>query len=396
MITLSKRVQTIKPSATLAMAALAGRLRASGKSIVSLATGEPDFDTPPEIKKAAIQAIEAGFTKYTPVEGIVELRQAVIDKIKRDNQLDYTLPQVMICAGGKDALFNLAQALLNPGDEVIIPAPYWVSYPDIVLLSEAVPVIIPATIEQDYKITPQQLEQAITPKTRLFIINSPSNPTGKAYTPNELKALAVVLLKYPDILVATDDIYEAILWSQPHFTNIINVCPELYERCIILNSFSKTYAMTGWRVGYAAGPEKLIEAMTNVQSQSLSNPTSIAQKAAVAALRGDQQPVRDMVMAYQHRHEYLYESLRKLPGIRVSPADGTFYLFLDIHEAIQAKGLPNDVVFVEKLLMEQGLALVPGTAFGAPGCIRLSFAASMETLADAVKRLSGFIVLNNA
>lgn len=391
MITLSKRVQTIKPSATLAMAALAGRLKASGKSIVSLATGEPDFDTPPEIKKAGIQAIEAGFTKYTPVEGIVELRQAVIDKMKRDNQLDYTLPQVMIAAGGKDALFNLAQALLNPGDEVIIPAPYWVSYPDIVLLAEAVPVIIPTTIEQDYKITPEQLEKTITSKTRLFIINSPSNPTGKAYTPTELKALAEVLLKYPDILVATDDIYEAILWSQPHFTNIINVCPELYERAIILNSFSKTYAMTGWRVGYAAGPAKLIEAMTNVQSQSLSNPTSIAQKAAVAALNGSQQPVREMVLAYQKRHEYLYEALKKLPGVRVSPADGTFYLFLDIHEAIAAKGFANDVVFVEKLLMEEGLALVPGTAFGAEGCIRLSFAASQETLADAVGRLKRFL-----
>lgn len=391
MITLSKRVQTIKPSATLAMAALAGRLKASGKSIVSLATGEPDFDTPLEIKKAGIQAIETGFTKYTPVEGIVELRQAVIDKMKRDNQLDYTLPQVMISAGGKDALFNLAQALLNPGDEVIIPAPYWVSYPDIVLLAEAVPVIISTPFEQDYKITPEQLEQAITPKTRLFIINSPSNPTGKAYTHEELRALADVLLKYPDILVATDDIYEAILWSQPHFSNIINVCPELYERAIILNSLSKTYAMTGWRIGYAAGPAKLIEAMTNVQSQSLSNPTSIAQKAAVVALKGSQQPVQDMVKAYQQRHEYLYEALKKLPGIRVSPADGTFYLFLDIHEAIQAKGLKNDAEFVEKLLMEQGLALVPGTAFGAEGCVRLSFAASQETLEDAVKRLTCFL-----
>lgn len=391
-ILLSDRVQTIKPSATLAMAALAGRLKASGKSIVSLATGEPDFDTPNFIKQAGIAAIEAGFTKYTPADGIVELKQAVIDKMKRDNQLDYTLPQVMISAGAKDCLFNLAQALLNKGDEVIIPAPYWVSYPDIVLLAEGVPVIIPSTFDDQYKITPVQLEKAITPKTRLFIINSPSNPSGKAYTPEELKAFADVLLKYPHVLIITDDIYEAILWSQPVFKNIVNVCPALYDRTIVLNSLSKTYAMTGWRIGYAAGPANLIEAMTSIQSQSISNPTSMAQKAGVAALLGDQQPVRDMVVAYQTRHEYLYTELQKLPGVRVCPADGTFYLFLDISEAIKAKGLANDVVFVERLLADVGLALVPGSAFGTEGCVRLSFAASIPTLTDALERLRRFLL----
>lgn len=391
-IILSQRVQKIKPSATLAMAALAGRLKASGKSIVSLAMGEPDFDTPNPVKQAGIDAIEAGFTKYTPADGTVELKQAVINKMKRDNQLDYTLPQVMISAGAKDCLFNLAQALLNPGDEVIIPAPYWVSYPDIVLLAEGVPVIIPSSFETDYKITPEQLEKTITPKTRLFIINSPSNPTGKAYTPEELKAFAEVLLKYPHVLVATDDIYEAILWSQPMFKNILNVCPELYDRTIILNSVSKTYAMTGWRIGYAAGPARLIEAMTSIQSQSISNPTSIAQKAAVAALQGDQTPVRDMVIAYKERHAYLYEAFSQIAGVRACPADGTFYLFLDISQAIKAKGLSNDVEFVEKLLAETGLALVPGSAFGTEGSVRISFAASMETLKDAIERFKKFLL----
>jgi aspartate aminotransferase len=389
-IILSHRVQSIKPSATLAMAALAGRLKAEGKSIVSLATGEPDFDTPDFIKQAGIAAIESGFTKYTPADGIVELKQAVIDKYKRENHLTYTLPQVMISAGAKDCLFNLAQALLNPGDEVIIPAPYWVSYPDITLLAEGIPVIISTSFEANYKITAEQLEKAITPKTRLFIINSPSNPSGKAYTPEELLALAKVLLKYPDVLIATDDIYEAILWSQECFQNILSVCPELYERTIVLNSASKTYAMTGWRIGYALGPVPLIKAMTNIQSQSISNPTSMAQKAAVVALNGSQQPVLDMVQAYQTRHEYLYHEFKNIPGVRVSPADGTFYLFLDIQEIINAKGLVNDIAFTEKLLADVGLALVAGSAFGVEGAVRLSFAASMETLKEAVLRFKKF------
>ncbi len=389
-IMLSHRVQTIKPSATLAMAALAGRLKASGKSIVSLATGEPDFDTPDFIKQAGIAAIEAGFTKYTPADGIVELKQAVIDKFKRDNHLEYTLPQVMISAGAKDCLFNLAQALLNKGDEVIIPAPYWVSYPDIVLLAEGIPVIVPTTFESHYKITPEQLEKAITPKTKLFIINSPSNPSGKSYSADELKGFADVLLKYPHVLIATDDIYEAILWNGEFF-NILNVCPELYERTIVLNSVSKTYAMTGWRIGYAAGPAPLISAMTSIQSQSISNPTSMAQKAAVAALKGDQSCIQTMVIAYKERYEYLYAALKVLPGVRVCPADGTFYLFLDISEAIKTKGLSNDVEFTEKLLADAGLALVPGSAFGIEGAVRLSFAVSLETLADAVQRFKSFL-----
>jgi aspartate aminotransferase len=389
-ITLSRRVQTIKPSPVLSTAALAGQLKAAGKSIVSLAIGEPDFDTPLHIKKAGIEAIEQGFTKYTPTDGIVDLKQAVIDKFKNENQLSYSLAEVTVSVGAKDCLFNLTQALLNPGDEVIIPAPYWVSYPDIVLLAEAVPVTVPGTFDDDYKLTPEKLEKAITPKTRLLIINSPSNPTGKAYSGEELKALGEVLARHPQVFVVSDDIYESILWGK-EFKNILNVCPELRERTIVVNSVSKTYAMTGWRIGYAAGPATLITAMNNIQSQSISSPPSMAQKAALSALRGDKASVQEMVIAYKERHAYLYEALKNLPGVRVSPADGTFYLFLDIQEAIRHKGLSNDIEFAAKLLEEVGLALIPGTAFGAPGHIRLSFAASLATLEEAVNRFTRFL-----
>lgn len=389
-ITLSRRVQTIKPSPVLSTAALAAQLKAAGKSIVSLAIGEPDFDTPLYIKKAGMEAIEQGCTKYTATDGTVELKQAVIDKFKNENQLTYSLPEVMVSVGAKDCLFNLTQALLNPGDEVIIPAPYWVSYPDIVLLAEAVPVTVLGTFFDDYKLTPEKLEKAITPKTRLLILNSPSNPTGKAYSAEELKALGDVLARHPQVFIVSDDIYESILWEK-EFKNVLNVCPELADRTIIVNSVSKTYAMTGWRIGYAAGPAKLIAAMSNIQSQSISSPPSMAQKAALTALRGDKTSVQEMVMAYKERHAYLYEALKNLPGVRVSPADGTFYLFLDIQEAIQNKGLSDDIEFAEKLLEEVGLALIPGTAFGAKGHIRLSFAASLATLKEAVERFIRFL-----
>lgn len=390
-IILSQRVQKIKPSPVLATGALAARLKAAGRSIVSLAIGEPDFDTPEYIKQAGIEAIEKGFTKYTPTDGIVELKQAVIDKFKNENQLDYSLSQVMVSVGAKDCLFNLTQALLNPGDEVIIPAPYWVSYPDIVLLAEGVPVTVPSSFEDDYKLTPEKLEKAITPRTRLLIINSPSNPTGKAYTAAELKALGDVLSRHPRVFIVSDDIYESILWNG-EFKNILNVCPALVGRTVIVNSVSKTYAMTGWRIGYAAGPAKLIEAMTNIQSQSISSPMAMAQKASITALKGDKIAVQEMVMAYKERHAYLYEALKKLPGLRVSPADGTFYLFVNIEKAIRHKGCSNDVEFVEKLLEEEGLALIPGTAFGLEGHVRFSFAVSLVILSDAVERLKKFLV----
>ncbi|PJD93081.1 MAG: aspartate aminotransferase [Legionella sp.] len=388
-ITLAKRVQQIKPSPTLAVAAKATQMRAQGLDIINLGTGEPDFDTPQHIKLAAIQAIESGYTKYTAVDGIPELKEAIKNKFQRDNGLTYTLNQIIVSVGGKQSCYNLCQAFLNPGDEVLIPAPYWVSYPDMVLLAEATPVIISTTPAQRYKITAEQLEQAITPKTRMIFLNSPSNPSGVAYTLEELKALGAVLKKHPQILIATDDMYEHILWSQP-FCNILNACPELYEQTIVLNGVSKAYAMTGWRIGYAAGPAPLINAIKTIQSQSTSNPCSIAQRAAVAALNGSHDSVEEMVAAFHQRHDYVVERLLNIPGIEVIPADGTFYIFPSVQAFIEEKGFANDIEFSERLLQDTGLALVPGSAFGNEGCIRLSFATGVDTLKDALNRLQRF------
>ncbi len=296
-IALTHRVQQVKPSPTLAVAEKATKMRAEGIDVINLGTGEPDFDTPDYIKQAAITAIQAGFTKYTAVDGIPELKQAICDKFKRDNALDYQLNQILVSVGGKQSIYNLCQALIEVGDEVIIPAPYWVSYPDIVLLAGGTPVILPTTPAMRYKINSQQLAAAITPKTKLIFLNSPSNPSGIAYTLEELKALAEVLMQHPQVLIATDDMYEHILWSQP-FANILTACPALYERTIVLNGVSKAYAMTGWRIGYAGGPAPLIAAMKTIQSQSTSNPCAIAQKAAVAALNGGQESVQTMVKAF--------------------------------------------------------------------------------------------------
>jgi len=388
-ITLADRIQQVKPSPTLAVAAKAAQMRAQGLDVIGLGTGEPDFDTPLHIKKAAIAAIEAGFTKYTAVDGIPELKQAIKDKFKRDNGLDYQLNQILVSVGGKQSIYNLCQAFINDGDEALIPAPYWVSYPDIVLLAGGKPVIIPTTPAQRYKITPQQLAEAITPKTKLFFINSPSNPSGIAYTFAELQALAEVLMQHPHVLIATDDMYEHILWSQP-FVNILDACPALYDRTIVLNGVSKAYAMTGWRIGYAGGPAALIEAMKTVQSQSTSNPCSIAQKAAVAALNGGEDTVHQMVEAFRERHDYIVQRLNAIPGIEVIPADGTFYIFPNVQAIIERRGFANDIEFAEKLLQDVGVALVPGSAFGNEGCIRLSFATSMDTIRDAMDRLQQF------
>lgn len=389
-IALATRIKQVKPSPTLAVAAKAAKMQAEGLDIIGLGTGEPDFDTPEHIKDAAIAALAAGFTKYTAVDGIAELKEAVRLKFKKDNQLDYTHQQILISVGGKQSIYNLCQALLNEGDEVIIPAPYWVSYPDMVLLAGGVPVTIPTDSSAQYKISPAQLEQAITAKTKLIFINSPSNPSGVAYTLTELKALAEVLIAHPHVLIATDDMYEHILWSGP-FVNILSACPELYERCIVLNGVSKAYAMTGWRIGYAAGPAPLINAMKTIQSQSTSNPCSIAQKAAVAALLGPQDKLYEMVDAFHQRHDYIVTRLSAMPGVEVIPADGTFYLFPNVQQVINARGFKNDLEFADRLLQDVGIALVPGSAFGCEGCIRLSFACSMETLKDAMDRLERFI-----
>lgn len=387
-ISLSERVQSIKPSATMAVATKARELKRKGGDIISLSVGEPDFDTPSHIKEAAMKAIQEGATKYTAVEGTEELKQAVRQKLERENQLTYESDQILISAGAKQSLYNLCQALLNPQDEVIIPAPYWVSYPDMVQLCGAKPIIINTYIDNQFKITPEQLANAITPQTRLVILNSPSNPSGMAYTREETLALAQVLLQHPHVLIVSDDIYERIMWSHHGFCNIPMVCPQLKERTVVVNGVSKAYAMTGWRIGYAAGDASLIDAMKKIQSQSTSGPCSISQKAAVAALNGDQTCVDTMVAAFKERHQFLVNGLNEIPGIHCLSGHGTFYAFPDVSEAInQISGLKDDIDFAEHLLAKSGIAVVPGTAFGNPGCIRISFAASRSLLEDALKRM---------
>lgn len=387
-IQLADRVGRIKPSPTLAVAAQAAALRAQGKDVIDLGVGEPDFDTPENVKAAAKKAIDAGFTKYTPVDGIPDLKQAIIDKFHRENDLTYHKNQILVSVGGKQSFYNLAQALLNSGDEVIIPAPYWVSYPDMVLLADGKPVIVETSIEQRFKMSAKQLSDAITPKTRLLVINSPSNPSGMEYSADELKAIAEVLLKHPQVLIATDDMYEHISWSSRRYVNIVNVCPELYDRTMVLNGVSKAYAMTGWRIGYAAGPANLIGAMKNIQSQSTSNPTSISQKAAIEALNGDQSTIKTMVKAFKERHDYVVKALNAIDGITCAPADGAFYAFFSVQAIIdRMPSINDDVEFTEFLLNTAEIALVPGSAFGAPGYLRLSFATSMENLQKAIARL---------
>ena len=390
---LSTRVQAIKPSPTLAVTALAASLKAQGKDIIGLGAGEPDFDTPSHIKDAAIAAINKGFTKYTAVDGTPSLKQAIIAKFKRDNGLDYTAKQVLVSCGGKQSFFNLVQAFINPGDEVIIPAPYWVSYPDIVILADGKPVIVAAGIEQGFKISAAQLAAAITSKTRMVVINSPSNPSGAIYTQAELAALGAVLRQHPDILIASDDMYEHILLGDVPFSNILNACPDLYGRTMILNGVSKAYAMTGWRIGYAAGPEALITAMTNVQSQSTSNATSISQMAAEAALNGDQACIQPMLTAFRERHVFVVDTLNKIPGVKCLPSGGAFYAFPDVRAAIDhlhkkgVIGAANDIALSNYLLEKSGVAVVPGSAFGLDGYIRLSFATSMQNLEQALARI---------
>ncbi len=392
---LSRRVALIKPSATLAVTAHAAALKAAGKDIIGLGAGEPDFDTPEPIKQAAIKAIQAGFTKYTAVDGTPGLKQAIVAKLRRENGLDYTLDQVLVSAGGKHSFYNLAQALLNPGDEVIIPAPYWVSYPDMVLLAEAMPVIVQAGIEQQFKITPQQLEAAITPKTRLVVLNSPSNPTGATYTRAELSALGEVLRRHSGVMVASDDIYEHILLSGEPFCNILNACPDLQDRTVVINGVSKSYSMTGWRIGYAAGPKPLIEAMKNIQSQSTSNPASISQAAAQAALEGDQSFMQDWLRQFKERHAFVVQELNRIKGVQCLPSPGAFYSFPRMQGAIDAlPGVKDDVELAEYLLNEIGVALVPGSAFGAPGYLRLSFATSMDNLRAALARMQKLLGTN--
>jgi aspartate aminotransferase len=392
-IKLSSRVQAVKPSPTLAITARAAALRAEGKDVIGLGAGEPDFDTPEHIKEAARKAMAAGKTKYTPVDGTPSLKQAVMDKFRRDNGLDFAADQILVSCGGKQSFYNLAQAILDPGDEVIIPAPYWVSYPDMSILAGGEPVLVHAGDDQKFKISPAQLRGALTDKTRLVVINSPSNPTGMAYTADELAALGEVLRDFPKVAIATDDMYEHIRWdTQQPFVNILNVCPDLTNRTLVLNGVSKAYSMTGWRIGYAGGPAEVIKAMKKIQSQSTSNPTSISQYAAEAALNGPQDCIDEMLVQFKKRHDYVVERLNGIPGIDCLATDGTFYVFPSVKGLIDAiDGVHDDLQLAEHLIVNAGVALVPGTAFGTPGHVRISIATSMENLESALERIEKLV-----
>ena len=385
---LSNRVQKVKPSATMAVTAKANELKAQGIKVVPMGSGEPDFDTPSNIQKAAVDAIRGGQTRYTAVDGTAQLKSAICDKFMRDNELEYSANEVMASCGGKQVFYNLCQAILDEGDEVIIPAPYWVSYPDMAILADATPVIIETDLDQDFKITPKQLESSITEKSKLLVLNSPSNPTGAVYTREEIEELGKVLERHPQVYIISDDIYEHILLGDDDFVNIAMACPKLKDRTIILNGVSKAYAMTGWRIGYAAGPEDIIKAMKKIQGQSTSNPTSIAQAAAVEALNGDQAFIKTMVEAFEQRHNFLLESLNAIEGIECPRSSGAFYSFPRVQGLIDRLGLIDDVDFATYCLEKLNIALVPGSAFGAPGYVRFSFATSMDNIKEAVERLA--------
>jgi len=383
----SKRVQRVKPSPTVALTGRVAQLKAEGRDIIGLGAGEPDFDTPVHIADAGVEAIRKGATRYTPVEGTAELKDAIIGKFRRENSLEYKRNQILVSTGAKQTIFNLILAVIDAGDEVVIPAPYWVSYPDMVMLADGVPVMPYAGPNQGYKITPAQLEAAITPRTKLFILNSPSNPTGAAYTRAELRALGDVLVRHPQVIICTDDMYEHIYWGSEPFVSLAHVCPELYDRTVTTNGVSKAYAMTGWRIGYCGGPVEVVTAMATIQGQSTSNASSIAQKAATAALNGDISCVQEMNRHFRQRHDFIVAGLNKLPGVSCLQGAGTFYAFANVDKAIAMMGVRDDNELAERLLNHGGVAVVPGTGFGAPGHLRLSFACSLQTLEEALRRM---------
>ena len=395
-LSVSRRVQRVKPSPTLAVTARAARLKAEGKDVIGLGAGEPDFDTPVPIAQAGVDAIRGGFTRYTNVEGINELKDAIIAKFARDNGIQYERSQILVSSGAKQTIFNLCMAVLDKDDEAIIPAPYWVSYPDMVMLADGQPVMPFAGPAQGYKITARQLAAAITPKTRLLLLNSPCNPTGAAYTRAELRALGEVLLEHPRIVIGTDDMYEKIYWGAEPFCSLLTAVPELYGRTVTINGVSKAYAMTGWRIGYCGGPKELITAMATIQGQSTSNASSISQKADTAALAGDQACVATMNEAFRQRHDYVVSALNALPGVSCLPGAGTFYAFADVSKAMAGVGCATDGEFAELLLNEGGVAVVPGSGFGAPGHIRISFACSLQTLEKAMERIARVLATRGA
>tara|TARA_B100000900_G_scaffold69387_1_gene54644 strand:+ start:348 stop:1526 length:1179 start_codon:yes stop_codon:yes gene_type:complete len=385
---LSKRISNTKTSATIAMSMKARELIAQGKDIISLSAGEPDFDTPEHIKKAAIESINSGNTKYTPVDGMLDLKNSIIKKFKDENNLDYKSDQIIVSTGCKQSIYNLCQATLNAGDEVLIPAPYWVSYPEIVKLSDAKPVFIETNSETDFKVTGEMISNHINQNTRMILLNSPSNPSGFIYTEDELKDIGEVLTRYPNIIIASDDIYEHIIFNKKKFTNILNVCPDLFEQTVVLNGVSKAYAMTGWRIGYAAGNTKIIGAMKKIQSQSTSCTCSISQAAAKAALDNGKFKVDEMVDEYQSRNEYLHSELNEIDGVSYKKPDGSFYAFVDVSGLIEKiDNIKDDYDLAEYFLLNADVAVVPGTAFGAKNHIRISFATSSNNLKKAVDRI---------
>lgn len=392
---LSKTLERVKPSPTIAITALAAEMKAAGRDVIGLSAGEPDFDTPQNIKDAAVSAIAAGKTKYTAPDGIIELKQAICAKLERDNGLSYEPAQISVGTGGKQTLYNALMATLNPGDEVIIPAPYWVSYPDMVLLAGGTPVAVEASLETEFKLTPEQLEAAITPKTKWFIFNSPSNPSGAGYSRDELKALTDVLLRHPHVWVMTDDMYEHLVFDGFEFCTPAEVEPALYERTLTCNGVSKGYAMTGWRIGYAAGPQHLIAAMRKVQSQSTSNPSSISQWAAVEALNGPQDFIAENNVAFKRRRDLVVTKLNAINGITCPTPEGAFYVYPSIAGLI-GKTTPNgtviedDQAFATALLAEADVAVVFGAAFGLSPNFRVSYATSDQALTEACARIATF------
>jgi aspartate aminotransferase len=392
---LADALKRVKPSATIAMAQKARDLNAQGKKVISLSAGEPDFDTPDNIKMAAVKAIAEGKTKYTPVSGITELRQAIVAKFKRENGLDYKWQQAIVCTGGKQVLFNAFLATLNPGDEVLIPAPYWVSYPEMVALCGGTPTFVSAGPETNYKLTAEALDKAITPKTKWFIFNSPSNPTGAAYTREELKALTDVLMKHPQVWILTDDMYEHLVYGEFTFTTPAQVEPSLYERTLTMNGTSKAYSMTGWRIGYAAGPEHLIKAMDLVQGQQTSGTSSISQWAAVEALNGTQDYIPVRRKAFEQRRDLVVSMLNQAKGLSCPTPEGAFYVYPSIKDVIGKKTSTGKVIatdedFAMELVESEGVAIVHGSAFGLGPAFRLSYAESTEVLTSACEKIQKF------
>ena len=388
---LTERVERIQPSATLAISAKAMALKAQGIDIISLSAGEPDFDTPDHIKEAAIQAIHNGQTKYTQVDGTPELKEAIIDKFSRDNNLLYQQENILVSSGAKQTCFNLFQAVLEQGKEAVIISPYWVSYPDMALLANGSPVTLKTSFENNFRFKAEDLDAVLTKNTRLIMLNSPSNPTGVTYTKDQYQIIARVLENYPDVFIATDDMYEHIYWGNDKFCSFAEACPDMFDRTITINGVSKAYAMTGWRIGYCGGPEKIITAMKKIQGQSTSNASSVSQAAAVVALNGSHQPVHSMSKEYERRHTFIFNALNNIEGFKTVAATGAFYTFPEVTGVIKDLNLSDDIELSDYLIENANVAVVPGSAFGAKGHIRLSFATSMELLKEAVNRIEDML-----